>query len=59
MVLLVFGQTVEHEFIVCDDDPYIYGNPHVIDGFATPGRVGPTILCGGVSRPLTPAIGIR
>ena len=31
-VLFVFVQTVQHEFIVCDDDPYIYGNPHVVGG---------------------------
>jgi protein O-mannosyl-transferase len=33
MVLLVYGQTYNHEFIVCDDDPYIYGNSHVMGGF--------------------------
>ena len=31
-VLLVFGQAVNHEFIVCDDEPYVYGNPHVVNG---------------------------
>jgi protein O-mannosyl-transferase len=33
MVLLVFGQTAQFEMTVCDDDPYVFGNPHVIDGF--------------------------
>ena len=33
-VLLVFGQAYQFEFIVCDDDPYVYGNPHVIDGLS-------------------------
>ena len=31
-VLAVFGQTVRHEFIVCDDNAYIYENAHVRDG---------------------------
>ncbi len=34
MVLLVFGQACQYEMTVCDDDPYIYGNPHVIEGLA-------------------------
>jgi tetratricopeptide (TPR) repeat protein len=34
MVLLVFGQACQFEFTVCDDDPYVYGNPHVIEGFS-------------------------
>jgi protein O-mannosyl-transferase len=33
-VLLVYAQTSQHEFIVCDDNPYIYGNRHVIEGFS-------------------------
>ena len=35
MVLLVFGQASCFEMIVCDDDPYVFGNPHVIEGFHT------------------------
>ena len=34
MVLLVYGQACQFEFTVCDDDPYVYGNPHVIDGLS-------------------------
>ncbi len=34
MVLLVFGQASHFEFIVCDDDPYVYGNPHVVEGLS-------------------------
>jgi protein O-mannosyl-transferase len=33
-VLLVYAQTSQHEFIVCDDNPYIYGNRHVVEGFS-------------------------
>ena len=33
MILLVFGQTIRHEFICCDDDVYVRGNPYVSQGF--------------------------
>ncbi|MEN6405642.1 MAG: tetratricopeptide repeat protein [Thermoguttaceae bacterium] len=33
-VFLVFGQTSQHEFLVCDDVQYIYGNPHVASGLS-------------------------
>lgn len=32
LVLIVYFQTLNHEFTVCDDEPYIYGNPHVYTG---------------------------
>jgi protein O-mannosyl-transferase len=32
-VAIIYGQTVRHEFIVCDDEPYIYGNPYVAPGW--------------------------
>lgn len=32
MVLLVFGQACQFEFILCDDEPYVYDNQHVVDG---------------------------
>jgi protein O-mannosyl-transferase len=35
MVLLVFGQASHFEMIVCDDDPYVYGNPRVIEGLSS------------------------
>jgi tetratricopeptide (TPR) repeat protein len=31
-VAVVFGQTVQHEFVNFDDDAYIYNNPHVAHG---------------------------
>ena len=34
-VAIIFGQTVRHEFIVCDDEPYVYGNPNVATGLTT------------------------
>ena len=34
MVLLAFLQASQFEFTVCDDDPYVYGNPRVIEGLA-------------------------
>ena len=37
-VAATFGQTVQHEFIVCDDEPYVYGNPNVATGL-TPANV--------------------
>ena len=37
-VAIIFGQTVGHEFIDCDDDPYVYGNPPVTAGL-TPDSV--------------------
>jgi len=32
VVLVVFFQTVQHDFIRCDDDVYIFRNPHVAGG---------------------------
>jgi len=32
VVLLVFGQTSQFNFIVCDDVQYVYGNPNVASG---------------------------
>jgi tetratricopeptide (TPR) repeat protein len=34
---LVFGQTVHHDFIGCDDEVYVYENPHVAPGLTLPG----------------------
>ncbi len=31
-VAVIYGQTGRHEFIVCDDDPYVFSNPHVVTG---------------------------
>lgn len=31
-IALVFGQTVNHEFINLDDDRYVYDNPHITHG---------------------------
>jgi protein O-mannosyl-transferase len=31
-VLIVFGPSIQHEFIVCDDNYYIYENPNVVGG---------------------------
>ena len=31
-VVVIYGQTAQHEFIVCDDDPYVFGNPYVVTG---------------------------
>ena len=36
---MVFGQTVRHEFINCDDDQYVYENPQVARGFTAQGIV--------------------
>jgi protein O-mannosyl-transferase len=36
---LVFGQTVRHEFVSCDDQEYVCANPHVTDGLTVPGVV--------------------
>src|SRR5664280_2023164 len=38
-VLLVFGQTSRHEFINCDDGPYVYDNTHVVNGLTLTGIV--------------------
>jgi tetratricopeptide (TPR) repeat protein len=38
-VLLVFGQTLRHGFINCDDGPYVYDNPHVVKGLTLAGIV--------------------
>ena len=38
-ILLVFGQTVRHEFINLDDDVYIYANPLVSKGLTASGVV--------------------
>ena len=32
-VAVVFGQTVQHDFINFDDDIYVYNNPHIAHGF--------------------------
>ncbi|MGA2258882.1 MAG: tetratricopeptide repeat protein, partial [Thermoguttaceae bacterium] len=31
-VIAVFGQTAGHEFIICDDNQYVYENPYVLPG---------------------------
>jgi tetratricopeptide (TPR) repeat protein len=31
-VFVVFGQTTDFEFVNCDDDQYVYDNPHVTQG---------------------------
>ncbi len=36
---LVFGQTVRHGFINCDDGPYVYENTHVVKGLTLTGIV--------------------
>ncbi len=28
-IAIVFGQTVQHDFVNYDDDTYVYDNPHV------------------------------
>lgn len=33
LVLLVFGRIVQYEFILLDDGPLIYQNPHVVGAF--------------------------
>ena len=38
MVAVVFGQTVQHEFINFDDDEYVYDNPHVAHGLTSETR---------------------
>jgi protein O-mannosyl-transferase len=38
-VLLVFGQTSRHEFINCDDGPYVYENTQVVQGLTLTGIV--------------------
>ena len=38
-VLLVFGQTVRHGFINCDDGPYVYDNTQVVKGLTLTGMV--------------------
>ena len=38
-VVLVFGQTVRHEFVNYDDDQYGYENPPIAGGFTAPGMV--------------------
>ena len=32
LVLVVFQRTSQHDFIICDDDVYIYRNPHAAGG---------------------------
>ncbi|HEX4144799.1 MAG TPA: tetratricopeptide repeat protein [Pirellulales bacterium] len=34
---LVFGQTLGHDFIGCDDEVYVYQNPHVTPGLTAAG----------------------
>lgn len=36
-VFMIYGQTVRHEFINCDDDPYVFGNPYVARGITKEG----------------------
>jgi protein O-mannosyl-transferase len=38
-VLLVFGQTLRHEFINYDDGPYVYDNTHIVKGLTLTGIV--------------------
>lgn len=39
LVILVFGQTRNHEFLSCDDSAYVYKNPEVTAGLSSPGVV--------------------
>jgi protein O-mannosyl-transferase len=36
-VVLVFGQTIRHEFLNYDDNQYVYKNPHVVHGLTAEG----------------------
>ena len=38
-VLVVFGQTIRHEFVNFDDDSYVYANPQVSHGLTVSGAV--------------------
>jgi len=53
-VLLVFGQTVKHDFVNFDDYDYVYENPHLPRGLTTEGIVWAftTTQCGNW-HPLT------
>jgi hypothetical protein len=51
LVLLVFGQTARHGFVLFDDETYILDNPVVGAGLTLPGSCGPAAS--------TPATGIR
>src|SRR6478672_2307518 len=37
IVLIVFGQTLRHEFINYDDDQYVFGNPRITNGLSLGG----------------------
>src|SRR4029077_5802320 len=37
IVLIVFGQTLRHEFINYDDDQYVFGNPRITNGLSVEG----------------------
>ena len=51
---IIFGQTVHHEFIVCDDDPYVFGNPYVVKGVTWDGVKWAMTSChAGNWHPLT------
>ena len=39
-VAVVFGQTVQHEFVNFDDDPYVVQNPQIARGLTAQGFVG-------------------
>ena len=41
VIWLVFGQTMRHEFINCDNDAYLYENPAVTRGFTMQESSGP------------------
>ncbi len=52
-VLLVFGQTIRHEFVNFDDDLFVYENPQVTDGLTVHGIVWALTEIGFQWRPLT------
>ena len=54
ITLMVFVRTVHHEFVNYDDDRYVYGNPHVIQGLSWKGIAWAFTHCvNGNWHPLT------
>ena len=54
IVLIVFGQTLRHEFVNYDDGQYVYGNPRIVSGLSLDGiRWAFTHVHGGNWHPLT------
>jgi tetratricopeptide (TPR) repeat protein len=39
ITLIVFGQTIRHDFVNYDDDTYVYQNPQVLHGLTIPGCI--------------------